>query len=80
MGGFGDSLSAGVKCVYTLTVVTVVGLAVEIWRGAKCEEGYGAGYVCKSVEREKSEKRLTREGSLLFHLKGVPFFGFAPVL
>lgn len=41
--------------------------------GTKCEEGYGAGYVCKCLEKTKSEKRLTREGPLLFHLKIVPF-------
>lgn len=54
MGGFDDSLSAGVKCVYTLTVVIVVGLAVEMWREAKCEDRCCAGYVCKSVERGKA--------------------------
>lgn len=68
MGGFGarDSPSAGVQCVYTLSVVTVVGLglvSLEVWERAKCEVRYGADYVCEIVE-----KRGTRETPLQFHL------------
>lgn len=72
MCGFGDSLSAGVKCVYTLTVVIVVGLAV-----AKCEEGYGAGYVCKSVERGNMWEETTKRGIMT---ERSSFSGFALVL
>lgn len=46
-------------------------VSVEVWEGPKCEEGYGAGYVCENVEKTESEKRETvtrRETLLQFHL------------
>lgn len=45
-------------------------VSVEVWEGTKCEEGYGAGYVCKI--KTKTEKRQTRETPLQFHLKVSP--------
>lgn len=58
VGSADDSPSAGVQCVYTLSVVTVVGLglvSVEVWERTKCEVGYGAGCVCENVEKRETE-------------------------
>lgn len=50
----GDSLAAGFQCVYTLSVVTVVGLgsaSVEVWERTQCEVGW---------RRDKQTTILTR--------------------
>lgn len=74
----GDSPSAGIWCVYTLSAVTVIGLglvSLKIWERTI---GYGASYVCESVkktESEKREKETTRETPLQFNLHW--FFKFS---
>lgn len=65
----GDSPSAGV-CVYTLLVVTVIGLGLVSLKILERTIGYGANYVCESVKKTESEKRekTTRETPLQFRL------------
>lgn len=58
----GDSPSAGVHSVYTLSVVTVAALSlvsVKVWKG-RCDLGHDSSYVCENVEKNKSEGRKTQ--------------------
>lgn len=64
----GDSQSAGIRCVHTLSVVTVVGLglvSVEIWESKKCKLLVMAVRMWKR-EKVKRETKTTRQTPFQF--------------